>query len=537
MLKFRFQFLLFILALAVTGCAKRGSITGGLKDTIPPVMRFSSPENFSTNFNVKEIRITFDEYVKIKDVNKQLIISPPMQSAPVVTPTNASKYINIRIKDTLQPNTTYSFNFGSSIQDNNEGNPYQQFKYVFSTGAYIDSLEVSGTVKDAFNKDVENFVSVMLYEVDEKFTDSVVYKQNPRYITNTLDSLKTFKLENLKEGKYMLIAMKDYNNNFKFNANKDKIAFRKEYITVPSDSAYQLKLFNEIPSFKGQKPYQASGNRLVIPYEGNADKIEVTLRNGNENLPIKLTKFPEKDSLQVWFQPIKPDSLGISIKKGNFDKEFFVRMKEFKKDTLSLTAIQKGTLHPRERFTINSTLPLADIDKANINLMNKDSVAVPFTTEYDEFNQNLFIDFQREELQTYTMQLLPGSINSYLGTANDTLKYTLKTQAVNEYATMRVTLLNAKQYPVIIELTNPKNEVMASQIVTDSAPTFFEGLLPSKYRIRIIYDTNKNGIWDTGNYLQKIQPEEVIYYRDPAKEDEINLPVNWDWEQTIDLSQ
>ena len=181
MLKFRFQFLLFILALSVAGCAKRGSITGGLKDTIAPVMRSSSPENFSTNFNAKEIRITFDEYVKIKDVNKQLIISPPMQSAPVVTPTNASKYINIRIKDTLQPNTTYSFNFGSSIQDNNEGNSYQQFKYVFSTGTYIDSLEVSGTVKDAFNKDVENFVSVMLYEVDEKFTDSVVYKQNHEY--------------------------------------------------------------------------------------------------------------------------------------------------------------------------------------------------------------------------------------------------------------------------------------------------------------------------------------------------------------------
>ncbi|PZO24132.1 MAG: hypothetical protein DCE86_17030, partial [Flavobacteriaceae bacterium] len=116
MFRIRFAFLYIILALSVISCAKRGSITGGLKDTLPPVMRSSVPKNFSTNFNVQEIRITFDEYVKIKDVNKQLIISPPMKYPPIVSPTNASKYISIKIKDTLQPNTTYSFNFGSSIQ-------------------------------------------------------------------------------------------------------------------------------------------------------------------------------------------------------------------------------------------------------------------------------------------------------------------------------------------------------------------------------------------------------------------------------------
>ncbi|HEU4495435.1 MAG TPA: Ig-like domain-containing protein, partial [Flavobacterium sp.] len=125
--KFRLRFLFFILALAAAGCAKRGNITGGLKDTIPPVLRSSSPPNFSTNFNEREIKITFSEYIKIKDVNKQLIVSPPMENAPIVSPTNASRYISIKIKDTLKPNTTYSFNFGSSIQDNNEGNPFQQF--------------------------------------------------------------------------------------------------------------------------------------------------------------------------------------------------------------------------------------------------------------------------------------------------------------------------------------------------------------------------------------------------------------------------
>lgn len=115
----------------MASCAKRGSITGGLKDTIAPSLKMSFPENFSTNFNEKQIKLEFDEIVILKTLSKQLVISPPMKNEPLIIPTTASKYITIKIKDTLKPNTTYSFNFGQSITDNNEGNPLNQFKYVF----------------------------------------------------------------------------------------------------------------------------------------------------------------------------------------------------------------------------------------------------------------------------------------------------------------------------------------------------------------------------------------------------------------------
>ena len=145
--------ILFLLLISVlfTSCAKRGYITGGMKDTIAPVLKLSEPKNFSTNFKGNIIKLQFDEYVKLKDVNKQMIISPPMKTQPLISPMAATKEIKITIKDTLLENTTYSFNFGNSIQDNNEGNPYQQFKYIFSTGTYIDSLELRGTIKDAFD--------------------------------------------------------------------------------------------------------------------------------------------------------------------------------------------------------------------------------------------------------------------------------------------------------------------------------------------------------------------------------------------------
>src|SRR5690606_24427637 len=119
-------------------CANRGTPSGGEKDMVPPKILRSLPENYSTNFNATEVKIYFDEYIKIKNLQKQLIVSPPMDPAPDIMPMgNASKYITIKINDTLRPNTTYSFNFGQSIVDNNEENPFPYFKYVFSTGSYI----------------------------------------------------------------------------------------------------------------------------------------------------------------------------------------------------------------------------------------------------------------------------------------------------------------------------------------------------------------------------------------------------------------
>ena len=185
MSKIMSRFILLIAALFIVSCAKRGNITGGLKDTLAPVLRESVPANMKTNFTGNEIKLYFDEYVKLKDINKQLIVSPPMNTAPIISPTTPSKFISIKLKDTLQPNTTYSFNFGQSIQDNNEGNPYPQFKYVFSTGPYIDSLSISGTIQDALETKTDNFIKVMLYEINEKYTDSIIYKEKPAYKANT----------------------------------------------------------------------------------------------------------------------------------------------------------------------------------------------------------------------------------------------------------------------------------------------------------------------------------------------------------------
>jgi len=531
MLKNNFKYILFLLVLAMISCAKRGSITGGLKDTLAPELKISFPKNFSTDFKGNEIKLTFDEFIKLKDLNKQLIISPPMKYEPLITPTTVSKYLTIKILDTLKPNTTYSFNFGQSITDNNEGNPYNQFKYIFSTGAYIDSLTLGGTVKDAYNKEVESFVSVMLYDVNDKFTDSVVYNEVPRYVTNTLDSLKTFKLENLKSGKYLLVAMKDYGSNNKFNPAKDKIGFNKQFITIPNDTVYEIKLFKETLPLKAFKPIQASGNRLILPYQGKTNEVKITLKNGESIFPTLITKFPKKDSLQVWYKPLKADSLALAVAKDKYKANFIFKIKDQKKDSLKISSVQSSILNFRERFTLETATPLTKFDNSKIKLTNKDSVSVDFKTEYDDFNQLLFFDFKREPSEKYTLKIMPGALIDYLEQSNDTLSYTLNIKSLGDYGNLSVNLQNVKRFPVIVELSTEKGDVLATEYSDGNTKVEFNLVEPALFWLRLIYDDNKNKEWDSGNYLEKRQAEEVIYFSTA-----VDVRANWDVEQAFDLS-
>lgn len=520
-------------------CAKRGSITGGLKDTLAPVLKYSSPKNMSTNFKGDEIILGFDEYVKLKNLNKQLIISPPMKHEPLILPTNATKVITIKIKDTLQPNTTYSFNFGESIADNNEGNSINQFKYIFSTGPYIDSLSISGQIKDAYEKNVDNFVSVMLYEVNDTYKDSVIYKQSPRYITNTLDSLRTFKLENLKAGKYLLVALKDKGGNNRYNPKDDKIGFLKHYITVPNDTVFELELFKETLPLKAFKPIQASGNRIYLPYEGKQNfklsKPKIVLKHNNEVLETVVTAFPKKDSLQVWYKPIKiekVDSLSMEISKDNYNKKFNFKIKDQKKDTLNITALQNGVLNFRDRFTLESATPLVKFDKSKIRLINKDSVAVDFTTEYDEFEQKLYVDFKKEPVDKYKITFFPGALTDFYEKSNDTLAYKLTTKEYADYGNLVLNLRNVKRFPIIVEITNKKGDVvLASAYSQGDTKISFDLVQPEAFTVRITYDDNKNKMYDAGNFLNKTYAEEVFYYQK-----EVDVRTNWDVDETIDLS-
>ena len=204
-----------LIALLFVQCAKRGNPSGGPEDETPPVLLRTVPELNAIQFREDRIRLYFDEYVKLNKLKEQLIISPPIDPASyVISPQGtAAKYVQIELMDSLRSNTTYNFNFGQSIVDNNEGNPYPYFRYVFSTGDYVDSLQIRGTIGNAYGREAKNFVSVMLYKVDSTYTDSLIYNHPPDYLSNTLDSLAFFEIGNIRSGRYLLIAQNDIENN------------------------------------------------------------------------------------------------------------------------------------------------------------------------------------------------------------------------------------------------------------------------------------------------------------------------------------
>ncbi len=531
--RFIYFSLVFFLILSLMNCAKRGFPTGGDPDKTPPKMVKSQPEEFSTNFNEKRIRIYFDEYIKVKDIQKQLIISPPIKDGGyIIYPQgSASKYIDIQIIDSLQPNTTYSFNFGQSIVDNNENNPYDYFKYVFSTGPYIDSLEVSGTIEDALNRKPEDFVSVMLYAIDSTYNDSTVYKKTPTYITNTLDSLTEFKLSNLRAGTYKMIALKDVSNNYVFNPSRDKIGYVEQEVTIPTDSSYTITLFKEIPAFKATRPAQISKKMIAFGYEGEVDSMNITVTSDvPKDFRYAITRDPEKDTLRYWFDNIKPktDSLVFTVSKGNYSKDFTVKLKDIERDSMTLTPNYRGTIPPNKNFKVICNTPIVDFDERQISIQNKDSVAVTFKTTYNKIDNSLDIAFEKKESQRYTVKMLPKAMTDFYGEVNDTLNYTLTTKEYKEYGNIELSY-NSSSYPIIIQIVNEKLEVIAEEYVTEPKPSYtFPYIDPQFVYFRVIFDSNKNGKWDTGNYLKNIQPETVKYF--PKR---VEIRANWDVIETL----
>lgn len=502
------------LSLILASCANRGTPSGGEKDEEPPVIIEERPENFSTNFKSEEIRIYFNEYVTIKDLRQQLIISPPMDNDPIITPASgASKYITIKITDTLKANTTYAFNFGESIVDNNEGNPYPYYRYVFSTGDAIDSLSVKGYVEDALLKKPDTFISVMLYEVDSTYTDSIVFKEKPRYITNTLDSVTNFSIDNIKAGTYKLIALKDKNGNFLFNQKDEKIAFKEGYITVPTDSSFRLNLFKEKANFKAIKPKQEGEFKIAFGYEGDYETMRIkVLGDTPEGFQTRIVKDPKTDTLYYWYKPkFELDSTQFIVSNEKSIDTFKHRFRSFDPDSLVLKTVSSATLNFEDDFTIEGNIPFTKIDTSKIKLIDRDSVIVPYKVEYDSIYNRYKFPVEKIEGQRYQLRMLPGTFTDfYDGINKDTLDYNFRTKAKSEYGNIRVNIINAK-FPLIVQLVDDDGDVLYEKYTTESPVVDFFDLLPKTYNLRVIYDTNGNGKFDTGNFLLGIQPERVSY--------------------------
>ena len=524
-----------MLLLLWAACARVGSPTGGEQDKTPPKVVKTIPPNESVNFTGNRIRIYFDEFVTLRDIRKQLIISPPLAYFPEITPSgNASKYINIKILDTLRPNTTYTFNFGKSIQDNNEGNPLSFYTYTFSTGNTIDSLTLNGSIKDALRPKAENFVNVMLYEMGEKYSDSVVYKQRPIYVVNTLDSLTTFELSHLKAGKYMLVGMKDKDNNYLFDPKTDKIGFHPTPITIPTDSSYTLSLFKEVPQTQASRPFQSGEQRISIGYQGEKDSIQVTpLPPFPADWKWVVEKEPTKDTLWLWYHPKVEDSLKLIVKSNRADTTK-VNLRKMKSEKWKITPEFKGISPTEEEIVLSSNTPIRAFNKEAIKLIvAKDSTEVGFEPIFTPNTSQITLKVKVKEGEKYLFKAF-NAFENFFGQKSDTLQESFSAKKAEDFGSLKLTFKDNVSLPFIIELTDKDaKKVLYEQYVEQTSPTYnFPFVKAGNYRLRVIEDRNRNRKWDTGNFLGRLLPEPVHYF---AKE--IELRANWEVEQEISFAE
>lgn len=523
---------MFLIITALWQCARRGTPSGGDKDITPPVLLKTDPENLSINFDKKSIRLYFDEYIKLEDVQNQLVISPPLKYIPEIKPQGlASKFIEITFKDTLRENTTYTINFGQSIVDNNEGNPNSFLSYVFSTGSYIDSLSLKGAIKDAYNRSAEEFVSVMLYEIDSIYNDSTIYKYPPNYITNTLDSVPLFTLQNLKSGEYALVAIKDEGKNNVFDQRSDKIGFITDTISLPTDSIYLLNLFKEKPDYSISVPSYVAKNHIIFGYQGAKEDFKIEpLTTLPDSVKTLMTKNREKDTIDYWITPTDIDSIIFTVTNESISliDTFTVKTRKLPLDSLQLTPSHRGRLNFEDNFHILASTPISKIDTSRIAVLDKDTIQTPFSLQLDSIKNKIDFNFEIVDNQKYNVVLLPGAIEDFFGMQNDTLVSNLSTGGYADYGNLTLNLSGEVSYPLLVELIDDKGELVR-KIFAKQPQTFeFNNLDPKNYGIRIILDANANGKWDTGSYLGKIQPEVIKYYPDI-----IEIRANWEKNETF----
>ena len=246
-----------------------------------------------------------------------------------------------------------------------------------------------------------------------------------------------------------------------------------------------------------------------------------------------ITKNKETDTLNYWFKKFDYDTLYFKISKSNYSKTYKLKKQELEKDSLIVSSSINSVLELEDQFKINSNIPLLSIDNEKISVLNKDSILVEFKTELDKNKFDVNFKFEVLPNDNYTINILPNAIKDFYENSNDTISYSFKTKSRSDYGILNLKINDLKEYPVIVQLLDNKESVVREKKLNSiEDPCFFENLKPANYFIRLIYDKNNNGIWDTGNFLNRIQPEKTFHYSE-----EIVVRANWVLEEKISVNQ
>jgi len=518
--------LITLLIFSCWSCANIVPPKGGPIDESPPELQKSSPKMNTVYFDDGSFQLEFDEIIVLENINGQMVVSPPMKEKPVVKAMKKKVTVHFDKHD-LQENSTYSFNFGMAITDYNNGNVLKNFKYVFSTGSYIDSLSISGKVQDAFTKEPIDNVAVLLYR---NLSDTMPLTSLPNYF-GISDEAGNYTISNIKDGTYQLFALLDMNQNYIYDLPNERIAFLNQAIQIDSSfGGVDFNLFTEehqkqFVSDQDIEPY----GRVTYVFNEPIDAYSIILKDAvfeADEYEHKLYK--NRDTLKIWF-PDYQDKFTVIIKEDSLfsDTTELEVQPVFSLDempTFKITPNLSGTIDLNKTLKLNFENPITEWNSSFMSLY-EDSVEVELNAYFsDSTKTTLILPHEWKEKSKYLLVIGLGSFVDFYNEQNDVYELKFGAQEENFYGKLNVTVdINETQAPYIFQLLDSEKSVLKEQIIDSSQTVTYTYLRPAEYSFRLIQDLNDNGKWDTGNYEDKVQPEPVIYYPTPT-----NVRSNWE---------
>lgn len=573
-------------------CANPVAPEGGPKDEEPPQILKMNPPNYSTEVSdVNRLSVQFNEFVRLQNLNTQLMISPPLSETPNIR--TKGKSVIIDITEPLRDSTTYTFFFGDAIVDITEANPLSNFEYVFATGPLLDSMAVRGKLLNAFDMKPVEGIAILLYglNLDSISTDSLPMLSLPMYVSRT-NAEGGFELNNLRNIPYKIFGLKDMNSNYLYDLPNEEIAFIDSII---------------MPAFLGRKDFSQSTDSIhpdsiKIIEEGTVsetiesdslspgaidslsviDSIAEKIFSYN---PIEMFLFPVIDSTQQILESMVSNGSQITfrlkfpckvfeINPINFFPEFEWNIIESNEtndliycwpwegvpDSLQLEFVADSIILDTIKFILNKVNPNAKIDTTTIeriklsnNLINYKEIElgqkliiepdfpiseynfskiiweadtimlVPEIVFLDSTYRRFYVDRELSEGVNYKITIPDSTLFDTKGRTNDTIIYEFTTQLAKDFGTinLEISIADTNQQ-WIVQLLDNQNKVIKEEFLTIDSLIVFNYIIPAKYSIKAIHDKNKNGFWDTGNYILKRQAERVLFFKG-----EIDVRSNW----------
>lgn len=521
----------YLVLFFLASCANIVRPTGGTKDTTPPkLIEEESTKNFQTNFTKRDFRLTYNEWLRLKDKTKQVVVSPPLQYRPDIELKKKTVLFEFDEREELREDATYVINFGEAITDYTEGNAADMV-FVFSTGDYIDSLEVSGQIVDAFSKEPVKDVLVMLYD---NLADSVVRTERPFYFGKT-DDKGSFKIRNIKSDTFKVVALIDDNLNYLYDNESEKVGFLDTTIFLPDSllSSIKMRLFQEPKKLSFRDDEQEQYGRVTLMFNQKPENPDIRFDDFGQFTFWEI----EKDSVQFWYDVEEAkdwniyfhrDTLVDTIQVKKLDKTVFQKTAKLKFKSGNQTAFNRD-----ENLELTFNYPLRAIDTTNILLL-ADTIETPITAAIfiDSLNKKqLNFKYKWKEGMPYEMLFLPNSLTDAFGFKNqDTLRQSHKSAMDKDFGNIVLKFENLSKDTAYVAKLLDKDGTLIDRFPIQDTTVFeksFPKLLPGVYTIEFIEDLNKDGEWTTGSYDKKRQPERV--FTQVLEE----LRAQWDVEATV----